>query len=471
MSTEDHFNWPTASRENTMYLSTIKDQDPNVVRKTFYTNKSPNLDISDIDKAKPFYQGYHYTQKEVFVNRNDDIAGSRPRKLHQPLDKAYYNLRNDDIQGSKPKCQKFTTTRESTNPLNPEYKLPQVEVRVSTPPKFIRDNISINDIDGAKPNPYTKYNIQSRTNNVEDIDGAKPKKEWIPQGKQSSLDVKDINSFWEFHTTRHTDPLSPRYKVLNDNNNLIEYGKLDNKVAVRHPKDVNKAMSSDLRTGDIDGAQASTSTQHVTKLKTRDTLIKTEDIPGAQTGTLKKGMETGRHLDPLWPAYVVPGHSEPGPILARNTKPEGFMSKYGTSINSASKFTAKNELASPGEVKSPELAAVQNKSEPLQAADTKDRRSSGAKTPSSTGEKRITSPLVRTGEEIIGGDKTKSTGYVPARIVQNENIDSSEGLKQKSSTTNNYNKNAKNFFGVSGDDNRSAKPMSALEKFDKYISK
>jgi hypothetical protein len=462
-----------------MYLSTVKDQDPSVVRKTFYTNKSPNLDISDIDKAKPFYQGYHYNQKEVFANRNDDIAGSRPKKLHQPLDRQYYNLRNDDIQGSKPKCQKFTTTRESTNPLNPDYQLPKVEVRVNTPPKFIRDHISINDIDGAKPNPYTKYDIRSKTNNVEDIDGAKPKKEWIPQGKQSSLDVKDINSFWEFHSTRHTDPLSPRYKVTNQNNDLIEYGKLDNKVTVRHPKEVNKTTSSDLRTTDIQGAQASTSTQHVTKLQTRDRFIKTEDIPGAQTGTLKKGMETGRQLDPLWPTYTVPGHSEPGPIYGKNINPDAAMSKYGASINSASKIGVKGELASPTEVKSPGLAA----------GDAKDRRSSGSKTPlsqASQGEKRITSPLMRTGEEIIGGDKSKNIqerpGYVPARVVQNENVDTSEGAKQKTGASNEnrkasnpvegYQKSVKNFFGVGGgDDKKSSKPLSALEKFDKFVSK
>ena len=157
MSTEDHFNWPTATRGNTMYLSTVskilsifpllsclEDQDPSVIKKTFYSNRSPNLDISDIDKARPFYQGYHYNNKESFINRNDDISGSHPKKLHQPLDKMYYSLRNEDITGTKPKCQKFTTTRCPTNPLNPEYKLPNVEIRANTPPKFIRDNIAIN---------------------------------------------------------------------------------------------------------------------------------------------------------------------------------------------------------------------------------------------------------------------------------------------------------------------------------------
>lgn len=55
----------------------------------------------------------------------------------------HYDLRNEDIQGSKPQSHKFVTTRSPTNPLNPEYKLAQVEIRVATPPKFIRDNIDI----------------------------------------------------------------------------------------------------------------------------------------------------------------------------------------------------------------------------------------------------------------------------------------------------------------------------------------
>lgn len=33
-------------------------------------------------------------------------------------------------------------------------------------------------------------------------------------------------------------------------------------------------------------------------------------MPGAQSGTLKKGIVTNRTNDPLNPNYVVPGHSE-----------------------------------------------------------------------------------------------------------------------------------------------------------------
>ena len=55
------------------------------------------------------------------------------------LNKPEYNLTNDDIPFSKPNFTKFQTTRQPCNPLNPVYKLPEVEYRPPTPPKFIRD--------------------------------------------------------------------------------------------------------------------------------------------------------------------------------------------------------------------------------------------------------------------------------------------------------------------------------------------
>ena len=102
-----------------------------------------NLNTGDIEKARPYYHGYQYTNKESFVNRNEDINGSIPRKLHQPLNKAYYTMRTDDIKGAHPQAHKFETLRQPSNPLNPEYKLPYAEIRTSTPPKFIRDNLNL----------------------------------------------------------------------------------------------------------------------------------------------------------------------------------------------------------------------------------------------------------------------------------------------------------------------------------------
>ena len=86
----------------------------------------------------------HYATKHQRFNlRNDDIEGSKPKKLNQPLNKAYYYLRNDDILGSKPSLNRFKTKRAPSNPLNPKYVLPSYEPLEPVVPKFIRDSMNI----------------------------------------------------------------------------------------------------------------------------------------------------------------------------------------------------------------------------------------------------------------------------------------------------------------------------------------
>lgn len=50
----------------------------------------------------------------------------------------------------------------SGDPLNPSYKLPEVEMKPVTPPKFIRDHINNDDIEGSKPKKPVYY--QTRDN-------------------------------------------------------------------------------------------------------------------------------------------------------------------------------------------------------------------------------------------------------------------------------------------------------------------
>jgi hypothetical protein len=58
--------------------------------------------------------------------------------------------------------------------LNPEYKLPSYEILLPDPPKFIRDQINNDDIEGSKPKK--KKELAQRDNyNIDDIEGAKPK--------------------------------------------------------------------------------------------------------------------------------------------------------------------------------------------------------------------------------------------------------------------------------------------------------
>ena len=58
------------------------------------------------------------------------------------INKPEYGLKTNDIEGASPHCVKFQSNR-NTDPINPSYKLSSFEIRKPTPPKFIRDSISV----------------------------------------------------------------------------------------------------------------------------------------------------------------------------------------------------------------------------------------------------------------------------------------------------------------------------------------
>lgn len=73
-----------------------------------------------------------------------------------------------------PNCVKFTTTRLGGDPLNPTYKVSKVEHRPITPPRFVRDHMEIDDIDGARPKKVKQNDIKTREiMKIDDIEGTK----------------------------------------------------------------------------------------------------------------------------------------------------------------------------------------------------------------------------------------------------------------------------------------------------------
>ena len=108
--------------------------------------------------------------------QNEDIEGSGPRMLHIGLsNKPEYNLSNSDIEGSKTQIFKFQTKREPHNPLNPNYKLPSFTYVPPEPPRFIRDGMAVDDIEGSKPLVKKKFAPRD-TLNCFDIEGAQYKR-------------------------------------------------------------------------------------------------------------------------------------------------------------------------------------------------------------------------------------------------------------------------------------------------------
>jgi len=100
-----------------------------------------------ISGASPKLHGSKQVNKPEFSNTNWDIARSSPAALHIGLQKPEFNLQAVD----KPNCVKFSTTRLGGDPLNPKYKVSEVEQRPFTPPRYMRDHMEIDDIEGARP--------------------------------------------------------------------------------------------------------------------------------------------------------------------------------------------------------------------------------------------------------------------------------------------------------------------------------
>lgn len=217
------YSYPTARRENTMYLSTINDRDAKFKKfKQLSTTRdySANLFNLDIPGSSPKKFGVLH-HKPDFTNRNDDIERSNPKILHIQLNKPEYNLSNKDIEFSsastvrihETRCSKHIRPSEPVNPLEPKYKLPYVEYLDPPVPKFIRDNIQIHDIQGSFPKKYYKWETRKGFFNM-DIEGSSPKKPKIrnPNTKYDYINYNDVTQDI-FKTRRCVNPLDPIYEV------------------------------------------------------------------------------------------------------------------------------------------------------------------------------------------------------------------------------------------------------------------
>ena len=85
-------------------------------------------------------------------------------------------MKTDDIAFAQPQCVKFTTTRIGTNPLNPKYNLQSVTYVEPEKLKFIRDQMSIDDIPGTRPLKKKQLDFSTREiMDIKDIEGTKAK--------------------------------------------------------------------------------------------------------------------------------------------------------------------------------------------------------------------------------------------------------------------------------------------------------
>ena len=286
-------------RSDTMYLGKIS----NMPKRSVATRQTNRLD--DIAKAQPKRFSEMYTHNMPDLHNVDDIPGAKPGVLHASLNKPSLGYTNTDIPGSQAKPYSFRTSR-CVDPNDPSYNLASVEVKPPTPPKFLRDQIDVSDIDGAAPG--VSRNFAPRDNmTTMDIPGAQAG--WIPRHKRRTGPPRDNINYGDvmtegFRTQRRTNPLDPVHSI---HGVIIK----DTEKQKPRPLPPNIGQDFNLTTGDIEGAYPEWKAPHHIDggFKERGRkefriINKTDDIKGAMADSKHNYIFTKRVTNPLQPRYV-----------------------------------------------------------------------------------------------------------------------------------------------------------------------
>ena len=307
-STNIDFNYPSLNRKDLMSYSVITNKDAPLRKfKQLHTNRkwSVNLYNLDIEGSSPRKFGA-FNQKIDYTNKNDDIEKSSPKKLHIGLNKPQYNLSNEDIEYSNPHCVKCKINRH-LNPLEPKYNLPKCPAYPPYTPKFIRDNLNVNDIEGAKPKKITSNSLLRDTLKNDDVKDSWPKKPYIRKSKYEFMDYRDVTNT-DFKTRRHINPLDPFYKLNYVDGTKYSFGPIEkNKPVVYSKYLIEKEFN--LKNDDIEGSNPGSKNKYK-KYVFNTSSNDIGDIQGTKTGTLLKGISTKRNTNPIWPHYKYPGEDE-----------------------------------------------------------------------------------------------------------------------------------------------------------------
>jgi len=191
---------------SSMNLSTIPNKKPYERQK----GESTILKTDDIDGAK-------YVSPRINVRNTNlditDIPGTVTKPMVNESKPAKDLLAIDDIDGAKPKIQRqLPHSNRKINPVDPVYELPSSKKEEYPVPKFIRDNMKNDDVEGASPKPYLSDKPPRDIMRLDDIIGYKPKQTIQRDSKTNfSFDVTDINTDGQFRSKRVTNPLTPEY--------------------------------------------------------------------------------------------------------------------------------------------------------------------------------------------------------------------------------------------------------------------
>lgn len=193
------------------------------------------------------------------------------------------------------------------DPLEPKYTFPKSEPIEYPIPKFIRDNIQVDDIDGTQPKKIMSRWFQRESMKKDDILKSWPRKQYIRKTFYDYINYRDV-THCDFHTGRMTNPLEPVYHLGYPNGEKMSVGAIDgNKPVVFSKYIIPDPMN--LKVEDISGTNTG-SKNKIKKFNGLNFMYTSSDIPGAQGDTYKRGIVTKRNLNPLTPKYQFLGREE-----------------------------------------------------------------------------------------------------------------------------------------------------------------
>jgi hypothetical protein len=331
-----------------MSLDTIQPKDVPRGKVMFVKDEDLSLMTDDIHRAKTHYRHLDYLQKPDFSVgcTQPDHAGAQSRTYYPPVDRRPrdLSLTTADIEGAQFRGPKRRGNRH-TDPLCPRYELPSSYVRPVTPPRYNgRETNDISDIEFSKPKVLApERNYVRDPNESRDIEFNEPsyqervKRPWKPRDDRQHQ-VRDITGSYQA-PIRMTNPLDPVYKVSTTKATSVRARYTEESGRPETPEDSrfegavpgskprrrqwdNGQPQYALQTEDIAGARSQRWVGEVPvniydppEVRPMIDFHDPCDVPGAQVGTLKKGIVTKRQLNPLMPHYpMLDGDQRPPPV-------------------------------------------------------------------------------------------------------------------------------------------------------------
>mmetsp|Transcript_33318 Transcript_33318/g.61084 ORF Transcript_33318/g.61084 Transcript_33318/m.61084 type:complete len:435 (-) Transcript_33318:69-1373(-) len=334
-------------RDKTMSLDIVRPDDIPRGKVRFIKEEDKSLTTEDISRARPTYPHLQFLDKPDLSKgcTDPEHVGARARTYYPPMDRRPrdLSLTTADIEYAQPKKVNYRGNRH-TDPVCPNYELPSCHVRPVTPPRWNgRHHMDNSDIELSHPKVLApERNYVRDPNDASDIEFACPayqervKRPPNPNRLDRSMNVRDITDVNDSLNpkrvmTRCTNPMNPTYRVSTSGGtslhtkfneekgfafDLPEMQMHIGEVHGSKPRKLqwdNSEPQLSLVREDIAGAAPQRFVGSVPfniydppEVKPMLSRHDPHDIPGAQVGTLRKGIVSGRTgtTNPLNPRYV-----------------------------------------------------------------------------------------------------------------------------------------------------------------------